>query len=54
MTQPTENVPVLKLTETHSDTANEASNDMTMFRIWSLLTGGAPMRDLTVAERKIV
>jgi len=54
VTQSTNDVPVLKLSETHTDAMNEPSDAMTMFRIWTLLTGGTATRDLTVAERKIV
>ena len=47
-------VPVMKLHETHADAMHEVSDGMAIFRIWTLLSGGETMRDLTVADRKIV
>ena len=46
-------VPVMKLSETHSDAINQESDGMAVFRIWTLLTGGETMRDLTVAHRRL-
>jgi len=46
-------VPVMKLRETHADAINQESDGMAVFRIWTLLTGGETMRDLTVANRKL-
>jgi len=44
----------MKLSETHSDAIHEDSDAMALFRIYTLLTGGATTRDLTVAERKVI
>lgn len=44
-------VKVIKLDETHEDEKNRQSDAMSMFRIWSLLTGEDQMRDLTVANK---
>ena len=46
-------VPVMKLSETHVDAINQESDGMAVFRIWTLLTGGETMRDLTVANRRL-
>ncbi|MEN8919545.1 MAG: hypothetical protein ABF254_13225 [Octadecabacter sp.] len=43
----------MKLSETHVDTINQESDCLAVFRIWTLLTGGATMRDLTVANRRL-
>ena len=47
-------VPVLKLRETHEDAIEEMSDQMSMFRIWMLLTGGEQTRDLTVMNRQVL
>ena len=44
-------VKVIKLDETHEDEKNRQSDALSMFRIWSLLTGEDQMRDLTVANK---
>lgn len=46
-------VKVIKLDETHEDEKNRQSDALSMFRIWSLLTGEDQMRDLTVANRAL-
>jgi len=53
MTDTTNMVPVLKLHETHDDAINEMSDQMSVFRIWTLLTGADETRDLTVANRQV-
>jgi len=53
MTKITNDVPVLKLQDTHKDAHLEDSDGMLMFRIWSLLSGGETTKDLTVANRKL-
>ncbi len=44
-------VKVIKLDETHEDEKNRQTDALSMFRIWSLLTGEDQMRDLTVANK---
>ncbi len=46
-------VPVMKLRETHADAIDQESDCMTVFRIWTLLTDGEAMRDLTVMNRSV-
>ncbi|AKS44591.1 hypothetical protein SAMN05444287_2499 [Octadecabacter temperatus] len=53
MIQENNDVPVMKLSETHADEINQESDVMAIFRIWTHLTGGETMRDLTVANRKL-
>jgi len=53
MTIKTNEVPVMKLRETHEDAIHQDSDAMTMFRIWSLLNGGETTKDLTVANRRV-
>lgn len=47
------NVPVIKLQETHSDERERQSDAMSMFRIWTLLTGADALRDQTINNRKL-
>jgi len=54
MTDPENAVPVLKLQETHEDAIDETSDAMSVFRIWTLLTGGEDTRDLTVMNRQVL
>ena len=54
MTKTDTEIRVLKLRETHEDARLEDSDGMAVFRIWTLLTGGETMRDMTVAERKVI
>jgi hypothetical protein len=54
MTDTTASVLVMKLHETHDDAHSESKDCMAMFRIWTLLTGGAETRDLTVANREVL
>jgi hypothetical protein len=44
---------VLKLKETHADEIGTHSDAGAMFRIWTLLTDGEQLRDLTVANRSV-
>ena len=44
-------VKVIKLGETHEDEKNRQTDALSMFRIWSLLTGEDQMRDLTAAKK---
>lgn len=44
-------VRVLKLKETHAEEVGRASDAQTVLRIWSLLGGGAQMRDRTICNR---
>ena len=44
-------VKVIKLDETHEDEKNRQSDALSLFRIWSLLTGEDQMGDLTVANK---
>jgi hypothetical protein len=53
MTKAANNVPVMKLKETHADERGRSSDTMAMFRIWSLLTGADMLRDQTVGNRTI-
>jgi hypothetical protein len=46
-------VKVIKLDETHPDERDRQTDALSMFRIWSLLTGEDQMRDLTVANRPL-
>lgn len=46
-------VKVIKLDETHEDEKNRQSDVLSLFRIWSLLTGEDQMRDLTVNNRSV-
>ncbi len=46
-------VKVIKLDETHPEERERQSDALSMFRIWSLLTGEDQMRDLTVANRAL-
>jgi len=46
-------VPVMKLRETHADAIDRESDCMAVFRIWTLLTDGEAMRDLTVMNRSV-
>ncbi len=54
MSETTDDVPVLKLTETHADAIHEDTDGMALFRIYTLLTDGAATRDLTVADRRVI
>ncbi|MBU2992438.1 hypothetical protein Q4555_08985 [Octadecabacter sp. 1_MG-2023] len=54
MTNTNQTVPVLKLQETHDDAIDQMSDRMSMFRIWTLLTGADETRDLTVANRQVL
>ena len=44
---------VLKLKETHADEIGTHSDAGAMFRIWTLLTDGEQLRDLTVTNRSV-
>lgn len=46
-------VKVIQLDETHEDEKNWQSDALSLFRIWSLLTGEDQMRDLTVSNREL-
>lgn len=46
-------VRILKLTETHADEQRRQSDAMATFRIWTLLTGGEQMRDMTIGNRSV-
>ena len=46
-------VKFIQLDETHEDEKNRQSDALSMFRIWSLLTGEDQLRDLTVGSRAI-
>ncbi len=43
-------VKVIKPDETRGDEKNRQADALSMFRIWSLLTGADQMRDVTVAN----
>lgn len=44
-------VKVIKLDQTRGDEKNRQADALSMFRIWSLLTGEDQMRDVTVANK---
>lgn len=46
-------VKFIQLDETHEDEKNQQSDALSMFRIWSLLTGEDQLRDLTVGNRAV-
>ncbi len=46
-------VKVIQLDETHEDEKNRQSDALSLFRIWSLLTGEEQMRDMTVGNREL-
>lgn len=46
-------VKVMKLAETHAEEQGSQGDAMSMFRIWTLLTGADTMRDLTVGNRAL-
>jgi len=45
---------VLKLQETHPEECNRTTEAATMFRLWSLLSADAGIRDTTIGQRNIV
>lgn len=53
MQTPKENLTVLKLKETHPEEIGAQGDAGAMFRIWTLLTGGEQMRDLTANNRSV-
>ena len=45
---------VLKLQETHPEECNSTSENVTMFRLWSLLSHNTGIRDLTIGQRSFL
>jgi len=50
----TQKFTVLKLRETHPDERNRRSESATMFRLWSLLSNDASLRDTTTGPRNVL
>ena len=47
-------IKIIKLEETHSEERGRQNDAMTMFRLWSLITGDTSTRDQTIGHRKVL